>query len=61
MRRRSMSREEALYSVIELVQEMRELQKVYFKKRDQQTLVLAKAAERRVDDALKHLDELYLD
>jgi hypothetical protein len=55
-----MSREEALYGVIELVQEMRELQKAYFKKRDQQTLVLAKATERRVDEALKHLDELYL-
>jgi hypothetical protein len=55
-----MSREEALSNLVELVQEMRELQKVYFKKRDRQTLMLALAAERRVDDALKWLDELYM-
>jgi hypothetical protein len=38
---------------------MRKAQKAYLKNPDMQTLLLAKAAERQVDKALKHLDSSY--
>jgi hypothetical protein len=52
-----MTRQEKLEELARLTRAMREAQKTYFTRRDRDSLVEAKDAERMVDDALAWLDE----
>jgi hypothetical protein len=52
-----MTRDEKLEELLRLTRQMRDAQKTYYRRRDQESLIEAKQLERMVDDALAWLED----